>query len=118
MLLEKADLPRYKRCGGGLIGPAQQLLADFGVDVAGLSRDHVGRVSFTNQGKGLVSHRTDPFLPMVLRSELDHQLVQIAEAAGVSVLSGHDGRRLPGGRRRRRPRHLPRPDQSRVGGRR
>ncbi|MCU1588413.1 MAG: geranylgeranyl reductase, partial [Frankiales bacterium] len=54
----------------------------------GLSREHVGRISFTNQGKQLVTRRTEPFLPMVLRSELDHQLVQIAEAAGVSVMTG------------------------------
>ena len=87
MLIEKAELPRYKRCGGGLIGPAQQLLRDAGVDVAGLSHDHVGRVSFADQGRRLVTHRTDPFLPMVLRSELDHQLVQLAEAAGAALMT-------------------------------
>ena len=88
MLIEKAELPRYKRCGGGLIGPAQQLLRDAGVDVAALSHDHVGRVSFTDQGRRLVTHHAAPFLPMVLRSELDHQLVQIAESAGASIMTG------------------------------
>lgn len=85
LLLEKAKLPRYKRCGGGLIGPSQQLLREAGVDVAGLSRDHVGRISFSNQGRKVVTRATDPFLPMVLRSELDHRLVEIACAAGASV---------------------------------
>jgi geranylgeranyl reductase family protein len=88
LLLEKAELPRYKRCGGGLIGPSQQLLAGAGVDVAALSRDHVGRISFSNQGEQVVTRRTEPFLPMVLRSELDHQLVEIACAAGTSVQTG------------------------------
>src|SRR4051812_31915706 len=47
LLPEKAELPRYKRCGGGLIGPSQQALAAAGIDVAALSRDHVGRMTFT-----------------------------------------------------------------------
>jgi geranylgeranyl reductase family protein len=88
VLIEKAELPRYKRCGGGLIGPAQQLLREAGVDVPTLSHEHVGRISFTDQGRRLVTHQTDPFLPMVLRSELDLQLVQIAEAAGASLMTG------------------------------
>jgi len=87
LLIEKAELPRYKRCGGGLIGPTQQLLRDAGVDIQALSRDLVHRVSFTDQGRRLVTRSSEPFLPMVLRSELDHQLVQLAEAAGASLMT-------------------------------
>ena len=85
LLLEKAALPRYKRCGGGLIGPAQRALAEAGVDLAALSRDRVGKVSFTSGGRRHFSRTTDPFLPMVLRSELDLVLVQAAVTAGAQL---------------------------------
>ncbi|MCW2599726.1 MAG: geranylgeranyl reductase [Frankiales bacterium] len=88
LLLERAELPRYKRCGGGLIGPAQQALREAGVDVASLSRAHVGRVTFTHRGRLHVSRSADPFLPMVLRSEMDKALVDVAVAAGAELRTG------------------------------
>ncbi|MDX6265306.1 MAG: hypothetical protein QOD70_46 [Frankiales bacterium] len=88
LLLEKAQVPRYKRCGGGLIGPAQQALADSGVKIAGLSRDHVGRFTFTHGGRRGFSRAATPFLPMVLRSELDAELVRIAQEAGAQLRTG------------------------------
>ena len=99
LLLEKAPLPRYKRCGGGLIGPAQLALHEAGVDVAALSRDHVGRVTFTSNGRRRFTRSTAAFLPMVLRSELDQALVHVAIAAGAALRTGvtvgsyleHDG---------------------------
>jgi geranylgeranyl reductase family protein len=88
LLLEKAALPRYKRCGGGLIGPSQRALRDAGVDVAGLSRDAVGRVTFSSGGRRRFTRSTEPFLPMVLRSELDLALVEAAQAAGAGLRTG------------------------------
>ncbi|MGB8652378.1 MAG: geranylgeranyl reductase family protein [Mycobacteriales bacterium] len=88
LLLEKAALPRYKRCGGGLIGPSQQALADAGLDVAALARDHVGRVTFTSRGRRAFTRSAEPFLPMVLRSELDAALVRAAVAAGATLRTG------------------------------
>ena len=88
LLLEKAELPRYKRCGGGLIGPSQQLLRDAGIDLAALAHDDVGRVTFTHRGRRPVTHTASPFLPMVLRSELDLALVEAAEAAGAQLRTG------------------------------
>ena len=88
LLLERAALPRYKRCGGGLIGVSQQALAATGVDVAALSRAHVGRVTFTSRGRHRFTRSTDAFLPMVLRSEMDAALVEAAIAAGATVRTG------------------------------
>ena len=88
LLLERAQLPRYKRCGGGLIGAAQQSLADTGLDIASLARDHVGRITFTSSGRHRFSRSTEPFLPMVLRSELDAALVELAVAAGAVLRTG------------------------------
>ncbi|MFN2540053.1 MAG: geranylgeranyl reductase family protein [Mycobacteriales bacterium] len=88
LLLERAALPRYKRCGGGLIGPAQRVLAGAGVDIAALARDHAGRFTFQHGGKRSFSRSAPPFLPMVLRSELDTTLVRVAQEAGAELRTG------------------------------
>jgi len=88
LLVEREELPRYKRCGGGLIGPSQRALADAGLDVAALSRDHVGRVTFTSRGGKRFTRTAPAFLPMVLRSELDAALVEAAVAAGAQLRTG------------------------------
>jgi geranylgeranyl reductase family protein len=89
LLLERAPaLPRYKRCGGGLIGVSQQVLAEVGVDVAALSLDRCGQVTFTSRGGRAFTRDADPFLPMVLRADLDHALVRLAVEAGAEVRTG------------------------------
>jgi geranylgeranyl reductase family protein len=87
-LLERESLPRYKRCGGGLIGASSAAVRAAGVDLAALSRDRVGRFTFTCRGRAGFSRGTEPFLPMVLRSELDAALVQVAVDAGVELRTG------------------------------
>ena len=88
LLLEKAELPRYKRCGGGLIGPSQASLHEAGLDVAAYSRDHVGRITFTSQGRRAFTRSADAFLPLVLRAELDQALVDSAIGAGAVLRTG------------------------------
>jgi len=88
VLLEREALPRYKRCGGGLIGAAQDAVAGAGVDVRALALDHVGRLTFTSRGRVGFTREADPFLPMVLRADLDAALVQVAAEAGVEVRTG------------------------------
>jgi geranylgeranyl reductase family protein len=88
VLLERAQIPRYKRCGGGLIGLSQQAIADAGVDASALSRDDVGRVTFTSNGRRRFQRETGPFLPMVMRAELDAALVDQAADAGAELRTG------------------------------
>jgi geranylgeranyl reductase family protein len=88
LLLEREDLPRYKRCGGGLIGLSQQAVAAAGVDVSAIERDRVGRLSFTSRGTHRYTREAAPFLPMVLRSELDAALVRAAVDAGAELRTG------------------------------
>jgi geranylgeranyl reductase family protein len=88
VLVERADIPRYKRCGGGLIGLSQQAIAAAGVDASPLTRDEVGRVSFTSRGRRRFTRETAAFLPMVMRSELDAELVRLAVTAGVELRTG------------------------------
>ena len=81
VLLDRAEFPRYKTCGGGLIGPSTGALPA-GHPV----RMPVTRVSFTLRGG---KHRErvsdEPFLAMTTRSELDQWLLERARAAGAEV---------------------------------
>ena len=88
LLLDRAELPRYKRCGGGLIGASQAAVRATGVDLDALSRDAVGRVTFTSAGRRRFTREAPPFLPMVLRSELDAALVDAAVGAGAELRTG------------------------------
>ena len=89
VLLEREPvLPRYKRCGGGLIGASQAAVALTGVDLAPLCLDTVGRVTFTCAGRAGFTREAPPFLPMVLRSQLDEALVRVATGAGVELRTG------------------------------
>ena len=88
LLLERARLPRYKRCGGGLIGASQAALRDAGLDLDGLARDAVGRITFTSRGRSGFTRSAEPFLPMVLRAELDAALTQPAVDAGAVLRTG------------------------------
>jgi geranylgeranyl reductase family protein len=88
VLLEREQLPRYKRCGGGLIGASQQAVRDAGVDLPALARDDVGRLTFTSNGRRRFDRSTAPFLPMILRAELDEALVRLAVDAGAELRTG------------------------------
>ena len=87
-LLEREPLPRYKRCGGGLIGASSVAVAAAGIELGPLSRDRAGRFTFTCRGRAGFSRSTQPFLPLVQRSELDAALVQVAVDAGAELRTG------------------------------
>ncbi len=89
VLLEREPaLPRYKRCGGGMIGAAQVAVALAGVDLDALALDRVGRITFTSKGRAGFTRSAEPFLPMVLRAQLDEALVRVATDAGVELRTG------------------------------
>lgn len=88
VLIERSALPRYKRCGGGLIGASQQAVRATGLDLSALSRDHVGRITFTADGRRCFTRAAPAFLPMVLRSELDEALTRAAVDAGATLRTG------------------------------
>jgi geranylgeranyl reductase family protein len=81
VLLDRAVFPRYKTCGGGLIGPGAGALPA-GPPV----RMPVTRASFTLRG-GRYRERVSraPVLAMTTRLELDAWLLDQARAAGVDV---------------------------------
>ncbi|MFJ7217952.1 geranylgeranyl reductase family protein [Amycolatopsis sp. NPDC098790] len=84
LLLERAAVPRYKTCGGGLIGCAQAFLpAELAVEV----RDEIDAVTFGLRGRrvrtlGSAGHVR---CKMVFRDELDAALTELAAKAGATV---------------------------------
>ena len=80
IIVERARHPRYKTCGGGLIGAS---LAAVGGDVPFPVRDRITTATFTLDGKHQFTRKHDtPILSMVLREELDDALRQQAVHAG------------------------------------
>ncbi|MEV0112789.1 geranylgeranyl reductase family protein [Streptomyces sp. NPDC050844] len=86
LVLEKAELPRYKTCGGGIIGPSRDALPP-GFELP--FRDRVHAVTFSLDGKFARTRRSKQMLfGLINRSEFDQQLVEHAQKAGAEVRTG------------------------------
>lgn len=86
LLLEKAELPRYKTCGGGIIGPSRDSLPP-GFELP--FRDRVHAVTFSNNGRFTRTRRSRQMLfGLINRPEFDHQLVEHAQKAGAELRTG------------------------------
>lgn len=77
-LLDRAEFPRYKTCGGGLIGPS------LGVLPAGRpTRATITRATFTLRGeRARTRESADPLILTATRPELDDWLAREAVRAG------------------------------------
>jgi geranylgeranyl reductase family protein len=86
LLLEKATLPRYKTCGGGIIGPSRDSLPPgFQLPL----RDRVHAITFTLGGRWTRTRRSERMLfGLINREEFDFQLAQCAEKAGAVLATG------------------------------
>ncbi|WP_443135043.1 geranylgeranyl reductase family protein [Kitasatospora sp. CB01950] len=86
LLLDKAEHPRYKTCGGGIIGPSRDSLpADFKLPL----QDRISAVTFALNGKWTRTRRSKRMLfGVVNRDEFDLRLVQAAEQAGAVLVTG------------------------------
>ncbi|HTJ68082.1 MAG TPA: geranylgeranyl reductase family protein [Actinospica sp.] len=87
LLLEKAELPRYKTCGGGLIGYSRRALpAGFEIPV----RQRIDAISFTVNGERLRTKkdRAGDLLVLVNRAEFDLALAKAAVDAGATLRTG------------------------------
>ncbi|MFE6775007.1 geranylgeranyl reductase family protein [Streptomyces sp. NPDC057702] len=86
LLLEKAELPRYKTCGGGIIGPSREALPP-GFEMP--LRDRVHAVTFSLNGKLSRTRRSKQMLfGLINRPEFDAALVDTATAAGATLRTG------------------------------
>ena len=84
LVVERAAHPRYKTCGGGLIGTSLAAVADR-IEVP--AHDRVDRVTFTRDGRREFTrrHADRPLVTMVRRDEFDDRLRAAAVAAGAEV---------------------------------
>ena len=84
LVLERAAHPRYKTCGGGLIGTSLAAVAGH-VDVP--ARDRVDHAVFTLDGRRRIERasRRGPLISMVRREEFDDALRKAAVGAGAQV---------------------------------
>ncbi|SOD63010.1 geranylgeranyl reductase family [Streptomyces zhaozhouensis] len=86
LLLEKAELPRYKTCGGGIIGPTRDALPP-GFELP--LRDRVHAVTFSLNGRLTRTRRSKRMLfGLVNRPEFDERLAQAAVKAGARLRTG------------------------------
>ncbi|UQA96693.1 geranylgeranyl reductase family protein [Streptomyces halobius] len=86
LLLEKAELPRYKTCGGGIIGPSRDALPP-GFELP--LRDRVHAVTFSLNGRLTRTRRSKNMLfGLISRPEFDAGLVESAKDAGATVRTG------------------------------
>jgi geranylgeranyl reductase family protein len=83
LLLERAAIPRYKTCGGGLIGASLAALpAGLPLNVFDTAR----QFTFTLDGRRERTRTSaSPTCAMVYRSELDAALTEAAASAGATV---------------------------------
>jgi len=83
-IFEKAQLPRYKTCGGGLLARTLKLLpVDLAVTIeseccAAELHHHAPRLTYSTL-------RDTPIVSMVMRDRFDHQLALAAEKAGTRI---------------------------------
>jgi len=86
-ILEKAQLPRYKTCGGGLLRRAVALLP---VDIRTVVERECGRAELVHHRPNLrfACTREFPIISMVMRDRFDALLAHAAEQKGIQLLTG------------------------------
>jgi geranylgeranyl reductase family protein len=94
-LVDKASFPRDKICGDGLTAGALRLLEDLGLapgDVASWLRvdDVVVRGPAGHEVTFPLPRGRGTYAAVARRADLDAALVDVAQAAGVKVLDGHE----------------------------
>jgi geranylgeranyl reductase family protein len=84
IVFERAEHPRYKTCGGGLIGTSLGIAAP---RIPVPARDTVSAITFTDDGRRAFTRRSPgrPLLTMVRRDDFDHAWHRAAVKAGATV---------------------------------
>lgn len=83
VLLEKRELPRYKTCGGGLVGKALQDLPEAALEAVE-RRCHTATLVLPG-GRAFPTRRQGPMICTVMRAAFDARLTELAAKAGAEV---------------------------------
>ena len=85
LILEKAALPRYKTCGGGLLHRARRLMPGTVAEV--IEREfHSITLNFPDTGLSFTATRAEPIVSMTMRANLDQALVREAQKLGAELI--------------------------------
>ena len=86
-LIEKAVLPRYKTCGGGVLRRAAALLP---LDIRPAVERDCFAAELVHHAPGLrfVCERKQPVISMVMRDRFDHLIAEAAQRSGAHLLTG------------------------------
>ena len=87
LLLEKAVLPRYKTCGGGILGRAFPLLPASAASVVETSFNAV-QLHFHDEGLLFTATGEEPLVRMTMRADLDQLLATEAKNLGARLVDG------------------------------
>jgi geranylgeranyl reductase family protein len=93
VLLEKAILPRYKTCGGGLLHRAFKLLPPLPESVIERRFQSVD-LNFLGTGRSYTVTRPEPIVHLTMRADLDCHLARTAASAGVQLVESFPVKRL------------------------
>ena len=82
-VIEKASLPRYKTCGGGIVGRTLQALP---LDMRHVVEQdcHTAQLNLP-AGLSFITRRPTPIVSMTMRDQFDYALLSAAQAAGAAV---------------------------------
>lgn len=86
ILLEKPALPRYKTCGGGLVGKCIPLLPE-GAEAAIERRCRTATLVLPGRGLTFNTTRDTPIVCTAMRSALDARLAEAAVKAGATLVT-------------------------------
>jgi geranylgeranyl reductase family protein len=85
ILLDKAALPRYKTCGGGVLARAFKLLPPTAESVVERTFSSIA-LNFFGADMNFVATRPQPLVYMTMRADLDCLLARAAQATGVQLV--------------------------------
>ena len=86
LVLEKAELPRYKCCAGGITAKAAKLS---GMNIDEIAEDAISSFTITLTGDSpYQGNSAEPVIYTVRRENFDYALVDRAEKAGADILQG------------------------------
>ena len=83
-ILEKESLPRYKTCGGGIVGRARRLLP-FGIQEVVEQQCYTAELNLPQDGFRFSTSRREPIVSMTMRESFDFFLLRAAQNAGASL---------------------------------
>ena len=85
LILEKASLPRYKTCGGGVLNRASNFLPPSVATVVEKEFNSIS-LNFLNAGLSFTTTRSEPLVRMTMRADLDNLLANEARNVGAELL--------------------------------